>query len=946
MEDKPTIGYLMHPDRLLAKPPSEVPHDRFGSDKRLAEAERIMQMTKVRTISVESPKGASEQDIIHYHHAVVNTLAFRTCSIPVGSGMFNYGTCKTGIAGVHYIPRIELSVKVLPGNTTFRAQLATENADWPCFNNGVAAALSISPDAPGIDSSWIISNRPPYMGPEHGGLLLGLGLTGHLRTLKAYHAFPYMEPRHDFTSCGLLLGLACSFAGSQDALVTKVLSLHTHALLPLGSTELNASPIVQAISLLGLGLLHVGSRHLRIAEVALEEVGRETLPGCPAFEDYKEGYSFSASMAFGLIMLGRGGQQSSEIDRRLRARLRRCMTGDTATGHDSAHAINTTITAPGATLAFGLMYLKTNDRDARDMLEIPQTAFEADHARPDILLLRTLARALIMWDDINPSLAWIEAQLPSFLQNAHGGHKKSSSMEVSAELAYFYIMAGASMAIGLKCAGTGSELAHNNLLFLFSVMAKAAGTSSSTYEAKIRRHAARQCLNVVILALGAVMSGTGELNVFRRLRICHGHEGAGVTYGSHMAVHMAVGMLFLGRGHYTLGSSNLSIAAMCISFFPRFQALPSDNKAYPQAFRHLWALAAEPRCLVARDVDTKETIYLPLKLKVQEGPKLRTQYLISPTLVTPFESIVTIESDSPRYWPVVYNLSNPHEAESLVKSRSIYIKRRAAYLDYNQDPKGNRTMVVRAGSISGFDLLYDLLSPAAPLSITATECEKLLQSHMPRPDLLALINSHKTDSAFDNFVRLIILECVSLDKTQLINVYIAIWLAVHGTPDLRVEHMSQLGLLEALYSPLTSGQFWQPIYSPDKRPGWIRASFLATASRLITGSVDDVAPFPNRLFVDYLNGEDCHPDLAVYLVKHNVPPLEFLQAMSVMVTSAGTLDSHLLETKVRGVARAYAENLQKQYDANNVGAITPPRVWKMDSIRDLINMWLDSPAHD
>ncbi len=43
------------------------------------------------------------------------------------------------------------------------------------------------------------------------------------------------------------------------------------------------------------------------------------------------------------------------------------------------------------------------------------------------------------------------------------------------------------------------------------------------------------------------MSGSGDLHVMRvirRLHVCVGE----LTYGSHMAVHMALGLLFLGGG--------------------------------------------------------------------------------------------------------------------------------------------------------------------------------------------------------------------------------------------------------------------------------------------------------------------------------------------------------------------------------------------------------------
>lgn len=47
------------------------------------------------------------------------------------------------------------------------------------------------------------------------------------------------------------------------------------------------------------------------------------------------------------------------------------------------------------------------------------------------------------------------------------------------------------------------------------------------------------------------MSGSGDLEVLKLIRRLHvriGHPE--VTYGSHMAVHMALGLLFLGGGRY------------------------------------------------------------------------------------------------------------------------------------------------------------------------------------------------------------------------------------------------------------------------------------------------------------------------------------------------------------------------------------------------------------
>lgn len=845
----------------------------------------------------------SDSDMAAYQQSMVNTIAIRTLSILVGQAIFNYATRRAALTDTFDIPLIELTVKVVPGNQTLPAQISPDHADWPCFHNGVATAMSISPDSKGIDSSWIVLNRPSTLNPEHGGFLLGLGLTGQLRRLATHHAFPYLEPRHDFTSVGLLLGLAASFAGSGDLLLTKILSLHTHALLPLGSMELNASTIVQCASLVGLGLLHVGSRTLRIAEVALSEVGRKQMPGVDNFADFAEAYSFSASMAFGLIMLARGG--TSEVDRRIVAKLSTCILGGLN------EPIDTTVTAPGATLALGLMYLKSNRSDIADMLDIPSSAFALEHVRPESLLLRVFARALIMWDDIAPSMGWIENQIPSFIH--HQNHKKTSHMELHAELAYMNIVAGACFAIGLKYAGTAGEVAHNSLMQIYGVLSKAAGVQSISYEGSIRRSAARQALNVVTLALTAVMSGTGELGILRRLRISHSQEGAGVNYGTHMATHMALGLLFLGRGYHTLGNSNLAIAALAISFFPRFGATSGDNRAYPQALRHLWALAAEPRCLVARDVDTGETVYLPVKIKSDEAGQERTQSLISPTLVAPFDTLRSIEIDSPRYWPITYDMSNTRDRDALVQTRTIYVKRKAGYLDYDSDPRGNRSMFIRTGAMTGLDLNYDLVSPAAPAMVQIEEVLELMMAHSGDAEHISLARRFGGNALLDQAVRIVLLECVSLDKQRMIPIYLSLLASC-----INVETIHQLAFLKAFYSTLFDRHYALP--SARQTP-WIRGSFISALLRRSAGSVS----------ADYwrtgkwVNAEQ----LAVHLARHNVPALPLLEWMRDK-DGANVL-------QMRDAVTAYLRVVGEQSDLIDTPINVPS--WRSDSMESAMAAW-------
>lgn len=55
-------------------------------------------------------------------------------------------------------------------------------------------------------------------------------------------------------------------------------------------------------------------------------------------------------------------------------------------------SVNLDVTAPGATLALGLMYLGTGNKAVADWMVPPQTQYLLDFVRPDFLLLRILSR--------------------------------------------------------------------------------------------------------------------------------------------------------------------------------------------------------------------------------------------------------------------------------------------------------------------------------------------------------------------------------------------------------------------------------------------------------------------------------------------------------------------------------------------------------------------------
>ena len=78
--------------------------------------------------------------------------------------------------------------------------------------------------------------------------------------------------------------------------------------------------------------------------------------------------------------------------------------------------MNLDVTSPAATLALGLMFLRTNDAAIAASFTLPDTHFSLDYVRPDFVMLRILARSLVMQEGVQASQAWVEAQMPPLIK--------------------------------------------------------------------------------------------------------------------------------------------------------------------------------------------------------------------------------------------------------------------------------------------------------------------------------------------------------------------------------------------------------------------------------------------------------------------------------------------------------------------------------------------------
>lgn len=409
---------------------------RFPDDMRVAEVRRLLSSSEPVIIDITQSPGTSDHEFIEEQEKQLFTLCTRTMTLPLGRGMFTLRTSIPTPTESMPIPKLCLTGKEPIKGATVEMQQIEFPANmslWPTFHNGVAAGLKISPNARDVDSTWIVYNKPKGqsdISTEHAGFLMALGLNGHLKTLSFMSIYEYLVKCDEMTSVGLLLGISATHRGTMNNTTTKLLSVHIEALLPATALELDIPQNIQVVSLMGIGLLYQGTAKRHIAEVLLQEVGR---PPGPEMENSveRESYALTAGLALGLVTLGQGESPAGLRDLQLPDTLHYYMVGGNKrllTGSQKekyklpsfqvreGDQVNIDVTAPGATLALGLMFFNTDNKAVAEWMNPPNTRYLLDLVRPDLLLLRTIAHGLIMWSEIQPNEEWLHSQFPTNLR--------------------------------------------------------------------------------------------------------------------------------------------------------------------------------------------------------------------------------------------------------------------------------------------------------------------------------------------------------------------------------------------------------------------------------------------------------------------------------------------------------------------------------------------------
>ncbi|XP_058810342.1 anaphase-promoting complex subunit 1 isoform X2 [Phymastichus coffea] len=668
---------------------------RFNTDHRVREIRKLLDSSEPMIISIVQRPDVSDHEFIEEQEKFLHALCTRTMALPIGRGMFTLRTSMPINTEQLPIPRLCLTGKAPPRGTTVELthiDVPPNMNLWPLFHNGVATGLCIHPSALNVDSTWIVYNKQHQseLGIEHSGFLMALGLNGHLKNLAPFSM------------------------SSMDVSMTKLLSLHVETLLPPTSIELNVQQNVQVAALMGVGLVYQKTSHRHIAYALLSEIGRPPGPEMKNCVD-RESYSLTAGLALGLVVLCSGG--GSDLAG-IPDTLHYYMIGGNTRPFGGAQkdkykspsyqikegdSINVDITSPGATLALGLMYLQTGNRPVADWMTAPDTNYLLDFVRPDFLLLRILAKSLILWNEIEPSKTWVSSHVPDIVAK-YKLQKPSSNQEEQIDWetinqAYCNIIAGGCMALGIRFAGTENMIAFKTLYHFLKMFMTLTQKSMADL---LGRATIESCLNVVLLSASLVMAGTGNLElirVCRHIRERVGPTNSVVTYGSHVATHMALGFLVLGGGAYTLSNDPTSVAALIISLFPKFPIHSNDNRYHLQALRHFYVLATQPRLLLPKDIDTKQFCYVNVRLTFESISQKEGQKIIlkAPCLLPQLDRLNKIEVDDDRYWRIIFEKGrNFDQLTKILEDNCVLdVKQRAGCLSRVEDPQGFRTLLAQ-----------------------------------------------------------------------------------------------------------------------------------------------------------------------------------------------------------------------------------------------------------
>uniref|UniRef100_A0A8C8DW23 Anaphase-promoting complex subunit 1 n=1 Tax=Oryzias sinensis TaxID=183150 RepID=A0A8C8DW23_9TELE len=759
----------------------------WSQDLRVQEVRRLLQSSRPVRVSVVQLPEVSDHEYIEEKENKLLQLCQRTMALPVGRGLFT-------LFSYHPVPTEPLPVPKL--NLTGRAPPRNTMVD---LNSG-------NIDVPPNMTSW-----PSF----HNGVAAGLKIAPASQVESAWIA--YNKPKTP--------ELANEYAGFLMALglnghLTKLATLNIHDYLTKGH-EMTSIGLLLGVSSARLGTMDMSiTRLLSIHIPAL-------LPPTSTELDVPHNVQVAAVIGIGLVYQGTGHRHNAEV---LLSEIGR------PPGPEMEYCTDRESYSLAAGLALGMVCLgHGSNLIGMTDLNVPEQLYQymvGGHRRAQVGANRERHKS------------------PSYQIKVTRRENIDPSEDINMDAmtqAQDYITAGACMALGLRFAGSANSDAfdclHEFAKTFMKIMAFA-GTATTSY------YNLQTGLSMILLAMSMIMAGTGDLKVLQLCRFLHKRTGGEMNYGFHMAHHMALGLLFLGGGRYTLSTSNSAIAALLCALYPHFPAHSTDNRYHLQALRHLAVLAAEPRLLVPVDVDSLKPCYVLLEVTYKDTKwyKETTVELMAPTLLPELHLLKRVKVKGPRYWELSVDLSKETQHLKSILSRDgvLYVKLRAGQLPYKDDPQGWKSLLATA-----INHLNSGVRAFKPEAISTFTSEPVLISFAEFFCKTSEGMKHKEDTQL--LFSAMLYECVTKECPEMLPTYIAIEQAVTAMRHSDVQQTFPLWQLRLVI------EFWDSRML--RSPGNCHDTLLTSEFLPVMKNAVDVA------LDTWLKGEDGKPKEIQYKVK-------------------------------------------------------------------------------
>jgi len=241
-----------------------------------------------------------------------------------------------------------------------------------------------------------------------------------------------------------------------------------------------------------------------------------------------------------------------------------------------------------------------------------------------------------------------------------------------------------------------------------------------------------------------------------------------VSYGTHMIYGAAIGLLFLGGGKRTLGSSPEDVAMLIAAFFPHYPISSSDNQYHLQALRHMYVLASHNRILESVDVDSREKVCIPIELALPQSNFCVQSS--TPFLVANDSDFVELRTKSDRYYPIV--LKTTDWGTRGIMSH-IFVKKKPGHISYLLDPNAIRSLSIQAGSASSESFLKSIKMMSSDDSVLLSFAKyfcKAGNNEGSYPEMLP-----EASSDFLRYCNLIANKCMQEEKSDVLPLYLTLF---------------------------------------------------------------------------------------------------------------------------------------------------------------------------